>query len=201
MNVAGVLLAAGRSSRAGGCKALALFEGRSLAARAADTLRVGGCSPIVVVVAAPYAYAVAGQLSPEVQLVENPEPERGMLSSLQLGVRATSAEAVVFSLVDHPFVRPQTVAALIADWRREGGVVVRPSFGQSSGHPVLIARAALSAVCGASLERTTREVLSAYDARDIFVTDAGVLDDFDTRDELVAAGMHLAGDDAADPIE
>ena len=58
-----------------------------------------------------YVDEVVAQLpdDPRIEVVVNPEYDRGQLSSLQAGIRAGDCgDGVMMALVDHPVVRPQT---------------------------------------------------------------------------------------------
>ncbi|HUK69172.1 MAG TPA: nucleotidyltransferase family protein [Streptosporangiaceae bacterium] len=137
--VAGVLLAAGQGARFGKPKALAEFQGASLADRGARMLRDGGATPVVVVTG-----AVAVSLAPDVSdaiLAYNPGWRGGMGSSLAVGLRAVpaAAGAAVVALVDQPLVGPQAVRRLIAA-RRDGAGVAVAAYRGVAGNPVLLAR-------------------------------------------------------------
>lgn len=137
--VAGVLLAAGQGARFGKPKALAEFQGASLADRGARMLRDGGATPVVVVTG-----AVAVRLAPDLAdaiLAHNPGWRSGMGSSLAVGLRAVpaSAGAAVVALVDQPLVGPQAVRRLIAA-RRDGAGVAVAAYRGVARNPVLLAR-------------------------------------------------------------
>ena len=103
-------------------------------------LRDGGVATIVVVLA-PQGPLEGWQPPAGVQTAVNPEPASGMLSSVLVGLAALSAPAPDPLLVcpaDLPALRASTVAALLADYRERGGVVV-PRHGRRRGHPLLIA--------------------------------------------------------------
>lgn len=184
MSAAGLILAAGRSARAGGVKALATLEGETWLARAVRAQREGGVARIVVVVADPHAGAIARAAPGGVELVHNPAPERGMLGSLQVGLAALEgAERVVVSLIDHPRVRPSTVRALLASLDVQGALVARPRFAGRRGHPYAVAGDALRALREAPPHRSARDVLrELVPALDVDVGDPAVLEDLDRID-------------------
>jgi CTP:molybdopterin cytidylyltransferase MocA len=127
MSVAGLVLAAGSGTRFGGPKALAVTGERTWLEIVITTLLEGGCRPVVVVLGASAAAAHAavridrlptntGNGAPAVLWVVNDAWANGRAGSLQCGLRAVPPEAtgVVIHAVDHPDVRPETVAALVA---------------------------------------------------------------------------------------
>src|SRR5215831_17724193 len=85
---AGILLAAGRSSRMGRCKAALEIGGVSFVARCVQTYAEAGLDPIVVVVGeAREEVTAALPARIAVRLTVNPNPERGQLSSLHEALR------------------------------------------------------------------------------------------------------------------
>lgn len=185
--IVGIVLAAGRSSRLGFPKALAKVDDETFAARATRALRDGGCDEVCVVVGPPHATEIAASLG-DVTAVHNPDPDRGMLSSLQVGIAFALAqprlEAVLFSLVDHPRVRPETVRLMIAA-RTDGAL--RPVYQGRGGHPVLLSVELARELARAPVEASTRDLLRGRLA-DVAVDDPGVVEDIDTNAELVESG-------------
>ncbi|MEW6270321.1 MAG: nucleotidyltransferase family protein [Thermodesulfobacteriota bacterium] len=191
--VAGVVLAAGASRRMGAPKAALVYEGRSFARHVVEALRAGGVGEIVVVTGHAHD-ATAGALPAlgRVTLVRNPEPERGQLSSLKIGLEhlATAAarvDAVVVALVDHPTVRAATVARLLeaADAEPRPAIVV-PVHERRRGHPVLFARAVWDELLATPDDAGARAVVRAEPARvrEVAVADPGILADVDTPDDF-----------------
>ena len=88
-------------------------SGRTLVRAAAETLLEAGLSPVIVVLG--HAHR---EISPElrglaVRAVLNPAYQRGMLSSLQVGVRALAPERHIFWTVVAPLDQPFLSAGLI----------------------------------------------------------------------------------------
>lgn len=190
MSVLGVVLAAGASERMGGPKALATYRGETFVARALGALREGGCARVLVVVAEPHGAAIEEAIGDEAEVLWNPHPERGQLSSLKraLGV-AGEHEAMVVALVDHPRVRPSTVAALIGAHARVRASLARPRYRGAHGHPYLIDRSLFAPLLEADDQQGARPVLSAVpDAASVEVDDPGIRDDLDTGEELRSIG-------------
>jgi CTP:molybdopterin cytidylyltransferase MocA len=186
--IVGLVLAAGRSERASFPKALGILDGETLVERAIRTLGAAGVAKVIVVVAAPHGDRIRQLTS--VDSVENPEPERGMLSSLSLGMRAALVhlpELVVFGLVDHPHVRPETIRRLCELAADSDGA--RPKLGERTGHPVVVTREVAEALANADLALTARDVLGRFRIADVEVEDPAVLEDLDTGAELAQAGV------------
>jgi molybdenum cofactor cytidylyltransferase len=137
--VAGIILAAGKSSRMGRDKAFVLWEGRTFVEAVAGNLHAAGCRPVMIV-AAPAMEVPLRELLPDAQIVTNPDPDSEMLESLRIGLRALPGlgETVMFSPVDVPAFRPETVRRILLAARRQPGRVVLPEYDGKTGHPVAL---------------------------------------------------------------
>lgn len=183
--VAGIVLAAGRSSRMGAPKALMAVEGKSFLEHAVRVLREGGCEPVVVVLSAAgeprqrVLASAAGAL-----VVENPDPGAEQIASLRLGLDLLGGEvaAAMVMPVDHPLTSRETVAALIAAFDARGAPIVRPVFQEQPGHPVLFARSVWPELAEPDLDEGAREILQRHhpDIENVPVDDHGVTVDIDT---------------------
>lgn len=140
MSLAGVVLAAGRSSRMGSPKALLDFLGRPFAVRILEALEALEVKTRVVVLGpdAPRIQpAIAGH---DCMIVENPEPETGPIASLRCALRALQPlqpSAILVWPVDLPHVRVTTVERVMEAHRRTGAPIVVPTFAERRGHPVI----------------------------------------------------------------
>ncbi len=141
--IAGIILAGGASRRMGTPKALLQFQGETFLDRLIR-LFVDVCRPVIVVLGHNAEQIRAGiERASQVTFAVNPDPERGMLSSLQCGLEAvpTGAAAVMFTPVDHPNVQSATLEKLAASFRAGRAAVTVPTHQSRHGHPVCIARA------------------------------------------------------------
>lgn len=190
--LAGIILAAGASSRMGRVKALLPSgDGRTFLGRLAATFAEAAVDPVVVVAAganvAPIAAAVRDAALP-VSVVVNPEPGRGQLSSLVAGLDALAGrpvDAVVVTPVDHPLVSPGTVRRLIEAWRASAAPIVRPQHRGRHGHPVIFAAALFDELRAGDPSLGARAVVARHAslALDVPVVDPGAFDDIDTPDD------------------
>ena len=110
------------------------FRGGTFLSVLADTLREF-CSPVVAVFGAP---GVIDRAPGNVVPVENPRYREGMLTSLQAGLRIVpGAWRVLFTLVDHPAVRSDTVSRLL----QSTAEITIPRHDGKRGHPVIVSAA------------------------------------------------------------
>ncbi|HEX8940310.1 MAG TPA: nucleotidyltransferase family protein [Candidatus Limnocylindrales bacterium] len=146
--VAAVVLAAGASSRFGGQKLLAPLAGTPVLGHVLSAAANLGLAETILVLgrdAGAVANAVPEAGEPRVRVVRNPEPERGLSSSLRLGLDAVgpAVDAALILLGDQPLVRPAVIAALFEAWEAAGPPLVVPRYAGGGGpNPVLIARGA-----------------------------------------------------------
>lgn len=172
---AAIVLAAGASSRMGSAKALLKYQGETFLSRSV-LLFQSFCDPVIVVLPPSGLECPAGVIS-----VVNPAPERGMLTSLQSGLKAVPdcARFVFFTPVDLPAVSAQTVSAL---WSAAGQApAIIPRHGGRRGHPVLISRELVPDFLTLHAPATARDVIErhARNIRYIDVDDPGIVNDID----------------------
>ncbi|MFF1683367.1 nucleotidyltransferase family protein [Streptomyces sp. NPDC058256] len=189
--VAGLLLAAGGGRRLGGRpKALLPHRGRPLVEHAVGVLRAGGCTRVHVVLGA-RADDVREQASlPDCVLVDNPEWEEGMGSSLRAGLDSlagTGARAALVSLVDQPGIGPEAVGRVLDAYQGEG-TLVSAAYEGVRGHPVLFGAAHWAGIAAtATGDRGARTYLKEHAAAITLVECGDVARpyDIDTAEDLV----------------
>ncbi len=123
-------------------KALLTADGQTFLARIIRSMRAAGVSAITVVVA-PEAPLVAEEArSHGARVVVNPRPERGQLSSFQVGVSALaeSTSSALVALVDHPLVAVETYRAVAEAVEESENRFVVPTFHGRRGHPLGMGR-------------------------------------------------------------
>jgi nicotine blue oxidoreductase len=196
MEAVAVVLAAGAGKRMGGqAKAsLLLPDGRTLLATVAANARAGGCHRVVVVVGRPHAQETraAARAAQVTEIVENPDPGRGMSSSLAVALDYLDPQTVDVALawpVDHARVRADTVAAILRVAGRDL-IVVPASASGRGGHPTAFGASLWPELrAAAALAEGARGVVRADPARSLrlAVSDPGAFFDIDTPADLGAA--------------
>ena len=190
--VPGVILAGGRSRRMGRAKAFLPVgtSGETFVSRLVRILRDGGVDDVLVVAAGDGAVMREALRAESVlsRLVLNSEPDRGQLSSLQVGLRAIDHPGVwgmLVTLVDVPLVSAETVRALLEVHRRTRAPVVRPIRHGRHGHPVIFDRAVFDELRKADPSVGAKAVVRAHeaDAVAVEVDDEGAFLDIDTPDD------------------
>jgi len=188
--VVAVVLAAGAGSRFGGGKLLASIDGRPVLQHVLDRLVAGGVAETVVVLGEDAETLERTIEWGTAHRVRNPDPSRGLSSSLAVGVGALD-EAVTGALIalgDQPMLPVDVVQALLAaagtaDATR---LIVVPVYHDDRGrNPVLLRRAAFGLVGEATGDRGLGPVIAAHRELVLEIAVEGVNPDVDTRADLV----------------
>ena len=184
--IAGVLLAAGRSTRFGGDKLLAPLHGHPVLYWSASAL-AAEVDAFYVVVPVGDTKRIAALAGLAVVVVEHAGRDAGMASSIAAGIAAlpSSADAVVIALGDQPTASPAVVSRLCERWRADGAAAVVPSYRDGRGPPVLFGRASFGALRVLTGDAGARSVLDALGdaAATVAVADAAPFD-VDTPEAL-----------------
>jgi molybdenum cofactor cytidylyltransferase len=190
--VAGLVLAAGRSTRMGEAnKLLQQVRGRPMVRHAVEAQLSSSAAPVIVVTGHQREQVEAALSGLDVRFVHNPDFATGLAGSVKAGLAALAAEAAgcVVSLGDMPNVTPGVIdrlAQVFAE-RGEALAVVPTLFGQR-GNPVLLARAAFATVAKLTGDQGARRLLDeAGDAViEVPFDDPAIALDIDTPEALKA---------------
>ena len=144
-HVAGLVLAAGASSRLGTPKQLVVHRGQPLVRRAVLALVEAGAQPAIVVLGA-HAETIAPLLHdvPRVVMVLNARWQNGLASSLGAGVREAmrldpQVAGVLITTVDQPFVDAAALRRLLDAFARAHRIVAA-EYAETIGVPAVIGR-------------------------------------------------------------
>jgi molybdenum cofactor cytidylyltransferase len=186
--VAGIVLAAGASSRMGRPKALLPHPrtGESFLTYLVNVFRTGGVDEVIVVGRPGDAAVRAGAEAAGARFIHNLDPARGQLSSLLAAldrVEGLGVQGVLVTPVDLPGITSAVVAGIIA--ARGSAAIVRPVYGGRAGHPVYFSRDVFSELRDADPAVGARGVVRAAPSRvlDVPWDDAGILMDVDTPED------------------
>jgi molybdenum cofactor cytidylyltransferase len=136
---AGIILAAGGSSRLGKPKQVVDWHGVPLVRHIAGRALAAGLSPVLVVTGANADQVRSALQDLPVSFVYNSAWESGQASSIQAGVRALPAEcgAAVFLLADQPQVPSDLISALVRIHAGTLSALVAPRVHGQRANPVL----------------------------------------------------------------
>lgn len=183
-----VVLAAGEGRRLGlGPKAHVPLGDESFLAHIVRGCREAGLDRLWVVGSALDTTMAAACSALSVELLLNPQPERGMSSSVQLGLRAAQREGprgVVVFPVDLPLVSARTLTSLIAALHDDA--CVRPLHAGRHGHPIVLGTNLAAKLVAVDASIPLRDALDAVGALmiDVPCDDPATLDDVNTPADL-----------------
>jgi len=140
--IAGVVLAAGCSSRLGSPKQLVLVEQRTLVSQAVNCCVRGGCARVAVVLGASLETVLPTVRGLAADVLVNEDWREGIASSIRAGVSALSeeVEAVVLATCDQPRLSSDVVRRLIAGFDGVPGRMVACEYAGTVGVPALFGR-------------------------------------------------------------
>jgi molybdenum cofactor cytidylyltransferase len=186
--VAGILLAAGTSSRMGKNKMLFELNGESVLRGAVRRALAGGLSPLVVVLGheSDKAYKEIEDLP--CQWALNPLYEQGINTSLKSGVMGVRHEARVAAamvlLADMPFVTPEMIAGLIARYRSSDAPLVISDYEGVNAPPMLYDRSLFNELLTMTGEGCGRQVVKRHrDEAEVLPWPASALADMDVPED------------------
>jgi molybdenum cofactor cytidylyltransferase len=190
--VAGIILAAGRSTRMGGPnKLLEEIHGKPLVRIVAEQVLASRARPVTVITGHQrerVEHALAGL---PVKFVHNPEYATGLSTSLRIGIGAVPAEAdgAIVCLGDMPQVSAALIDRLVAAFNpARGALIVVPTLQGKRGNPVVWSRRFFPDLVGVEGDVGARHLIGSYAeaVTEVPVEDAAALTDVDTPEALIA---------------
>jgi molybdenum cofactor cytidylyltransferase len=184
-----IVTAAGSAERFGGKKLLTPIDGRPLLDHTIGALLDGGAAEVIVVVGsdarAELERDVNALLDPRVRVVVNPDPSRGMFSSIQEGAGQAHGDAILILPGDMPFVAADTVRAVIAKYAQKPAIV-SPRYRGKRGHPVALPGSLRDEIRASDPWATLHEVIKRHTEMrvDVDLDDRGIVRDVDRQEDL-----------------
>lgn len=174
MKVAGVILAAGGSSRLGQPKQLLPYQGRPLIVHAVETVRAAGIDEIFVVIGSDAPLARESLAALDVHIVENDTWLEGISTSIRKGIGAIGkgVEGALLVLCDQPRIPSSHLEKLLQRFAVNPDTPVASGYAGIAGVPVIFPRRLfgslleLTGTAGAKgiLQREKTEVLPCVEA-------------------------------------
>ena len=186
-----VVLAAGAGSRFGGGKLLASLEGRPVLQHVLDRLAEAGVGDVIVVLGDDAAAIETVIQWRRERRVQNPDPGRGLSSSLRIAIEALdgAVDGALILLGDQPLVPLAAIRAVLDAASDTARPIVVPVYPDDRGrNPVFVGREAFGLVAEATGDRGLGPVIAAHPdlVREVPVDGVAGNPDIDTRADLVA---------------
>lgn len=189
--IAGIILAAGTSSRMGRNKLVENIRGKPLVRHAADAALASRLDPVLVVTGHEAARIGAALNGAPVTLVHNSAYREGLSTSLRSGIAAVPADCdgAMVLLGDMPGISSALIDRLIAafDPAAERAICVAVAGGRR-GHPVLWPRVFFGKIAALAGDKGARDLLEAHAGQSLEIEagDDAPLTDIDTQEALAS---------------
>lgn len=164
-HTAGIILAAGESTRYGSPKQLLDWKGKPFVRQVAETALRSGLWPVVVVTGFRSADVESCLKDLPVEIVHNPEYQQGQSASIKAGVASLpqKAGAAIFLLADQPQIPAEVIRALTETHAKQLHPVVAPLvLEERRANPVLFDRVAFPDLLQLTGDIGGRAIFSKY---------------------------------------
>jgi len=190
--VACIILTAGGSTRLNGIpKGAVVFNGTPLVFQAVRTAEHAGLDAVIV---------VSGYRSAEVErslgrnhtyrVIYNPDWQEGQATSIRVGLQylqkiaTVDFNAVIFMLVDQPFITPELLQKLVEVHQTQFSPIVAPLVNGTRANPVLFDRVTFGKLLQLQGDTGGRAIMGYFPHAWVPWTDEKVLLDIDTEQDL-----------------
>jgi 4-nitrophenyl phosphatase len=185
--IAGVVLAAGGSTRFGQPKQLLDWNGTPLVAHAASVAVQAELDPVVVVVGHRAEHVLPTLRELAVQPAMNWRWKEGMSTSVQLGLAMLppDVEAAIFLQCDQPLIGADMLRRLVERFQRSGASIVYPVYRGRQYTPVLFARPLFPELAAVTGDQGGRALIPRH-AEEVAAVEVGspdLLADIDTPND------------------
>ena len=183
-SIAPVILAAGDSKRMGYPKALLPLGEEIFLTRILRVLREVGFTRPRLILGRDAALISARITDYATDIIVNPNPDKGQLSSIQLGISGLTdnIEAVMLWPVDQPAVSVELTCRLTELFITNDCRIAVPFRNGKRGHPAIFHRTLIHEFMDAPMEKGAKGIISRYESETCFLTtdESAAFTDIDT---------------------
>ena len=187
MRVSAIVMAAGESRRMGRAKMTLPYGDSTILETVIRALEESEVDGVTVVLGRNWQEVYPAIQHLDAEVVVNPRPERGMLSSAQWGLAhlRDDIDAFLFALGDQPQILPETVNALIRAAAESHHGIFLPTYQDKRGHPLLVKSRHKQAILNLPGSGGLNQLLdqSPQDIRAVPCDSETVLHDLDTPED------------------
>lgn len=183
--VAGIILAAGGSTRFGVPKQALAWRDRSFLENVIRCALDAGLQQILVITNNAYSQLINIPNCFHIQAINNPNWQSGQSTSVRLGVQSLPANVggAVFLLCDQPQIPAQLVRALVQRHAETHAPIVAPFVGERRANPVLFDRSTFPDLLALQGDQGGRGLFSRYRVESVSWNDERILLDVDTPED------------------
>lgn len=156
-----LILAAGASVRLGRPKQSLVINGQTLLQKIVSTTATLQSGPILLVVKKGDSFKV----SEKVMVIENPDAQLGMSSSIKCGIRLLEEqypdiETVIITVCDQPFITTGLLQEMIEKHQETHLPIIACQYGETVGTPVLFHKVMFEALYGLNGDKGARQLIN-----------------------------------------
>ena len=183
-SIAPVILAAGDSKRMGYPKALLPLEDEIFLTRILRVLKEAGCARPRLILGRDADIVRERICDFQTDILVNPDPDRGQLSSIQMGISGLSEkfEAAMLWPVDQPAVSAELTRRLVGLFVAGKCRIAVPFRDGKRGHPAIFHRTMFHEFMNAPMEKGAKGIISRYESETCFLPtdESAAFKDIDT---------------------
>ena len=182
-----IILAAGSSIRMGSQKLLLPYHDSTMIETVIDNVLGSRIDKVMVVLGSDSDKITRTIGQKPVEICINPQPEKGMLSSVLCGFKAIpeEANAALVYLGDQPNIPPGITNMILEAYNEDLHGIVIPVYNHRRGHPLLVDLKYRRDIYKLDLEQGLRSLMHLFpdDVQEVEVDEPGILVDIDTRED------------------
>lgn len=188
--IGGILLAAGGSTRFGSPKQLAIYQGKTLIRRAAETLVSSGTHPNVAVLGAETEGSTQQLEGLEINICINKNWHSGMSSSIRSGLKhllslEPNLDAILITLCDQPLITPESLQLLTTQFQTGSTPIIAAKYGDTVGVPATFSRELFDELLDLEGDKGARDLIRQNKHTQIEIDAASL--DVDTQEDAIRA--------------
>ncbi len=193
MNICGLILAAGGSSRLGRPKQLVQAQGHTLLEKAILNALQAQFHNLYVVLGANYEQILPSIQHLPISIVKNENWQAGLGSSIRRGLQeifnSQGFDAVLIMLCDQVHVTASHLQSIIAVYQNSNAPIVATRYGKQMGVPALFDRAHFAELAMLSGDTGAKKILQQHaDTLQSILFEQAVID-VDTPEDLIKNGL------------
>jgi molybdenum cofactor cytidylyltransferase len=189
-SIAPVILAAGNSKRMGYPKALLPLGEEIFLTRILRIMREAGLARPRLILGRDADLIIARIGDYQADILVNPDPDRGQLSSIQLGISGLPEqfEAAMLWPVDQPAISLELTRRLTELFVTNDCRIAVPFHGGKRGHPAIFQKTLFHEFMDAPMEKGAKGIISRYESETCFLPtdESAAFTDIDTPSEYRA---------------
>lgn len=200
--VAGIVLAAGSSTRMGRNKLFLVLEGKTVLRRSVTTALAAGLEPVIVVSGHERQRLEEGLLGLPCRPTHNADHAEGIHTSARVGVEAVpdANPAAIIMLADMPLVSAEMLRTLVRRYRVGDAPLVISEYGDGINAPPMLYDRSLFGELKAMERRCGKEVVERHrEEAEVVSWPKRALSDLDTPEDLDRVRKAL--ERGPDPVE